>query len=62
MLKVGWLVARRWWPAKVVQVYDWKACKQTARLKVVETAILVDEPMPGFKEAIEAALAAREEA
>lgn len=53
MLKAAWVEARRWWPRKIVQ--DGK------RYIVIETCILVDEPTPGFREAIEAALAARTE-
>ena len=58
MVKAAWLVARRWWPRKVVEYRRCKACKQVAGLRVLETAILVDEPQPGFREAIEAALKA----
>lgn len=50
MVKAAWCEARRWWPRKIVQ--DGK------RFVVVETCIAVDEPQPGFREAIEAALAA----
>ena len=60
MLKAAWLEARKWWPKKVVELVDCKACKQTKGLRVLETAILVSEPMPGFREVIEAALNARE--
>lgn len=56
MLKAAWLEARRWWPRKVVAMVDCAACKQPKGYRVLETCILVDEPQPGFKEAITAAL------
>lgn len=59
MLKAAWAEARRWWPRKVVEMTDCKACRQTKGLHVAETCIRVDEPQPGFREAIEAALKAR---
>lgn len=60
MLKAAWVEVRRWWPRKVVDMVPCKKCGQVKSLRVVETCILVDEPMPGFKEAIQAALKARE--
>lgn len=59
MLKAAWIEARKFWPAKVVEFHDCKACRQTKGFRVVETCIRVDEPTPGFREAIEAALKAR---
>lgn len=56
MIKAAWVEARRWWPHKVVEMVDCKACKQVKGLRVLETSIKVDEPQPGFREAIEAAL------
>lgn len=56
MLKAAWAEARRWWPRKVVEFHRCSACKQSAGLRVLETCITVDEPQPGFREAIEAAL------
>ena len=52
MLKAAWVEARRWWPRKVVELYPGT---DRARYHVVETCILVDEPLPGFREALEAA-------
>ena len=60
MLKAAWVEARRWWPRKVVEMTACKACRQTAGLRVLETCIRVDEPQPGFKEAISAALSAEQ--
>ena len=60
MLKAAWVEARRFWPSKVVEFHDCKACRQTKGFRVVETCIRVDEPQPGFREAIEAALKARD--
>ncbi len=51
MLKAAWVEARRWWPYKVVE--------QAKSYTVKETAIAVDEPQPGFREAITAAFRAR---
>lgn len=51
MVKAAWVEARRWWPRKVIQ--------DGRRMIVAETCITVDDPQPGFREAIEAALAAR---
>lgn len=56
MLKAAWVEARRWWPRKVVEVVPCKACGAVKSYRVVETCILVDEPAPGFREAIEAAM------
>lgn len=56
MLKAAWVEARRWWPRQVVEFHRCEACKQSAGFRVLETCILVDEPAPGFREAIEAAL------
>lgn len=58
LLKAAWAVARQFWPRKVVEFYECPACRQPKTLRMLETAIRVEEPMPGFKEAIEAALAA----
>lgn len=59
MLKAAWVEARRWWPRKVVEMTDCAACRQVKGYRVLETCIRVDEPQPGFREAIEAALRAR---
>lgn len=58
MVKAAWIEARRWWPQKVVEVQAGQKVAQAHYFRVVETAILVDEPAPGFKEAIEAAMKA----
>jgi hypothetical protein len=55
-IKAAWVEVRRWWPRKVVEVVPCKACGAVKGYRVVETAILVDEPAPGFREAVEAAL------
>lgn len=60
MVRAAWIEARRWWPRKVAEVVACKACGRPKAFVVTETAILVDEPMPGFREAIEAALRAGE--
>lgn len=60
MLKAAWVVARGFWPRKVVEMVDCKACRQAKGYRVLETCIRVEEPTPGFREAIEAAFAARE--
>lgn len=51
MVKAAWVEARRWWPREIV--------RDGNRFIVVETCTTVDDPQPGFREAIEAALAAR---
>lgn len=58
MLKAAWVEARRWWPRKVVETVPCEACGQTKGFRIIETSIHVDEPQPGFAEAIKAALAA----
>lgn len=58
MVKAAWIEARRWWPRKVVEMVPCKACNQAKGYRVLETCILVDEPQPGFREALEAALRA----
>lgn len=60
VIKTAWVEARRWWPRKVVETVPCKACGQVKGYRVLETCILVDEPQPGFAEAIRAALAAKE--
>ena len=45
MIKAAWVEARRWWPKKVVEMQPCKACRQVAGLRVLETCILVDEPL-----------------
>jgi len=60
MVKAAWVVARQWWPRKVVERVECRACRQAKGFAVLETSIAVTEPTPGFREAIEAALAARE--
>lgn len=60
MIKAAWVVARQWWPKRTVELVDCKACKQSKGLRVLETCIKVDEPTPGFREAIEAALRVRD--
>lgn len=59
MLKAAWSECRKWWPRKVVEHVDCKACKQAKGFKVLETCITVDQPQPGFREALQAALNAR---
>ena len=61
MIKAAWVEARRWWPQKVVEVQAGQKVAQAHYFRVVETAILVDEPQPGFAEAIRAALATARE-
>lgn len=56
MLKAAWHEARRWWPKQIVEMRACPACQQSKGFRVKETAIHVDEPMPGFREAIQAAL------
>lgn len=58
MVKAAWVEARKWWPRKVAEFHRCKACKQSVGLRVLETCVLVDEPQPGFKEALQAAWAA----
>lgn len=58
MIKAAWVEVRRWWPRKVVEMVPCAACRQAKGYRVLETAILVDEPMPGLREALEAALKA----
>ncbi len=60
MLKAAWVLARRWWPHRVVELVDCPVCRQPKGLRVLETSLKVDEPTPGFREAIEAALQARD--
>ncbi len=60
MLKAAWVEVRRWWPRKVAAMVDCKACGQEKGYRVIETCIRVDEPQPGFREAITAALRACE--
>lgn len=56
-VKAAWLVARVWWPQKVVEAKPCKVCGQAKRgFRVVETCIAVAEPVHGFREALEAAL------
>lgn len=55
MIKAAWVEARRWWPQKVVEVQAGQKVAQAHYFRVVDTAILVDEPQPGFAEAIRAA-------
>jgi hypothetical protein len=57
MLKAAWIEARRWWPRNVAEMQPCSACRQTKGYRMIETCILVSEPQPGFREAIEAALA-----
>lgn len=59
MVKAAWVVARRFWPQQVVEYRPCKACGQLKGLRRVEVSGGVSEPMPGFREAIEAALRAR---
>jgi len=54
MIKAAWAEARRWWPKRVVQ----ETVAGRATLRIFETAILVKEPQPGFREALAAALEA----
>jgi len=58
MLKAAWNEARKWWPYRVVEAKKCPACGQSKGFVVHQTSIHVDEPQPGFKEAIEAALRA----
>lgn len=62
MIKAAWVVARRFWPSKVVEYVPCKACGQTKGLRLLETSAHVTEPTPGFREAITAALKARDSA
>ena len=60
-IKAAWVEARRWWPRKVVEVQAGQKVAEAHYFRVVETAILVDEPTPGFREAIEAAMRHKED-
>lgn len=60
MIKAAWVEGRRWWPHKVVEAEAGQKVAQVHYFRVVETCILVDEPQPGFAEAIRAALASIE--
>lgn len=61
MVKAAWAEARRWWPHEIVEAKKCPACGcKKGGYRVVETCILVDQPQPGFREAIEAALRAKD--
>jgi len=59
MLKAAWNVARQFWPRQVVELRPCKACGQAKGLRVLECSRTLTKPLPGFREAIEAAFAAR---
>lgn len=63
MIKAAWVEARRWWPREIAEAKKCTACGcKKGGFRVIETCILVDQPTPGFAEAIRAAFAASKEA
>lgn len=58
MLKAAWSVTKQFWPRSVVEMRPCKACGQVKGYRVAETSHQLAEPLPGFRETIEAALRA----
>lgn len=59
MVKAAWAVARQFWPRHVAEMRPCKACGQVKGLRIIECSRTITEPLPGFREAITAALEAR---